>query len=173
MRKLLMVALLFLAVQAMAMDPDPMLKQLEVFARNYDCTGIAYATPMAPEHPTRATVTGAWTLGGNWVAITYQEKKTPQSSMPFGVRGFFGYDPQLKKFVVGTVDNMGGYGTAASDGWNGDTIVFTGPWHMGTMTANARDTFTKTAAGMNHVGEIEMDGKWMTLGRETCTRAKK
>jgi hypothetical protein len=173
MRKLLIVALLLLAVQAMAMDPDPMLKQLQIFAIRYDCTGIAYANPMAPEHPTRATVTGEWTLGGQWVAFSYLEKKTAQSSMPFGVRGYFGYDPQVKKFVVGTVDNMGGYATGASDGWDGDTIVFTGPWHMGTQTLESRDTFMKTAAGLKHIGELEMDGKWVKLGQETCTRAKK
>ena len=173
MKKLSLVALLLLSFQAVAMDPDPMLKQLQPFAATYNCTGIAYANPMAPEHATRGSVTGAWTLGGQWIAFTYAESKTAQNSMPFAVRGFWGYDPQMKKFVVGTVDNMGGYGTAASDGWNGDTIVFAGPWHMGTQTVNSRDTFIKTAAGMNHIGEVEMDGKWVKLGQETCTRAKK
>jgi len=176
-RKTLVLVLLSLAVaggSAMAMDPNPKLKDLDWFAHNYDCTGIAYANPMAPEHPTRATVTGDWTLGGTWVRFSYIEMKTPKNPMPVAVRGFFGYDPEIKKFVVGTVDNMGGYSTGAADGWNGDAITFEGPWHLGTQTVAARDTFTKTGAkSMTHVGEMQMDGKWMKYGQETCTRAKK
>jgi len=169
----LVLPLLLLAGSAAAMDPNPELKKLQIFAANYNCTGIAYASPMAPEHPTKATVTGEWTLGGIWVRFSYIENKTDKNSMPVGVRGFFGYDPEIKKFVVGTVDNMGGYSTGASDGWNGDSLTFEGPWHMGTMTTTARDTFTKTSKGLNHVGELMMDGTWVKYGQETCIRAAK
>ena len=176
MRKVcLLVALaLVLASSALAMEPNPKLKDLQWFAHNYDCSGIAYASPMAPEHPTRAHVTGEWTLGGTWVRFSYLEIKTPKNPKPTGVRGFFGYDAEIKKFVIGAVDNMGGYATAASDGWNGDTIVFEGPWHLGDRTVPARDTFTKTGAKtMKHVGEMQMDGKWVKYGQETCTRSAK
>ena len=175
MRKLLIVALLLLAVQAVAMEPDPVLKQqLGYLARNFDCRGIAYASPMAPEHPTVGIVTAEWTLGGYWVGFTYAEKKTPQNPMPFTVRGVMGYDPQTKKLVMGSADNMGGYSSAGSDGWSGDTLVWVGPWHMGTQTVTGRDTFVKkSATEMTHKAEIEMDGKWMTLAQETCTATKK
>ena len=169
----LVLPLLILATTAAAMDPNPKLKELEPFARNYSCTGISFASPMAPEHATQAAVTGDWTLGGMWVRFSYIETKTTKNPMPVGVRGFFGYDPEIKKFVVGSVDNMGGYSTGASDGWNGDTIVFEGPWHMGTMTTTARDTFTKTAKGLNHTGELMMEGKWVKYGQETCIRLLK
>jgi hypothetical protein len=172
---LVLLSLVVLAGQAMAMEPDPILKQqLGFLARNFDCKGIAYASPMAPEHPTQATVTAAWTLGGYWAGFTYAEKKTAQNPMPFAVRGVMGYDPQAKKLVMGSADNMGGYTSAASDGWNGDALVFVGPWHMGTQTVSGRDTFMKkSATEMTHKAEIEADGKWMTLGQETCTAAKK
>ena len=163
-----------LALPAFAQQPDPMLRQLDWLAVDYQCTGIAYASPMAPEHATRATVTGSWTLDGRWVKFTYAEKKTAENPKPFAVSGFMGYDPEIKKLVAGSVDNMGGYATTASDGWSGDAIVFTGPWHMAGQTMNSRDTFTKTGANkMTHVGELEMGGKWVTLGKEECTRVKK
>lgn len=168
-----LLALLALPVFAQS-QPDPMLRQLDWFAVDYKCTGIAFATPMAPEHATRATVAGSWTLDGRWVRFTYAEKKTPQNPKPFSVSGFFGYDAEIRKLVIGAVDNMGGYATGASDGWNGDTIVFTGPWHLGTQTVNARDTFTKTGSNkMTHTGELEMNGKWITLAKDECTRVKK
>jgi hypothetical protein len=128
---------------------------------------------MAPEHPTSATVTGDWTLGGTWVRFSYIENKSPKNSMPVAVRGFFGYDAEIKKFVIGAVDNMGGYSTSAADGWNGDSIAFEGPWHLGDRTVKARDTFTKSGTKLMHVGEMEMDGKWVKYGQETCTRVKK
>ncbi|HJQ36280.1 MAG TPA: DUF1579 family protein [Thermoanaerobaculia bacterium] len=165
--------LVLVAGSALAMDPNPELKKLDVFAHNYDCTGIAYASPMAPEHPTAAKVTGEWMLGGNWVAFSYIETKTAKNPMPFAVRGYWGYDAATKKFIMGGVDNMGSYATGSGDGWNGDAFVVEGPWHMGTQTVKARDTFTKTGPNtMTHVGEMEMDGTWVAYGKETCTRSK-
>lgn len=170
---LLVFAFLFVAGNALAMDPNPALKQLEPFAHNYDCTGIAFATPMSPEHPTRATVTGEWTLGGTWIRFSYLEVKTPKNPMPVGVRGFWGYDAEIKKFISGAVDNMGGYSTAASAGWEGDSITFEGPWHLGDRTVTGRDTFTKSGTKIMHTGEMMADGKWFTYGKETCTRSAK
>jgi len=172
MRKVMLFVCVLIAGAALAMDPNPKLKELQPFAHNYTCTGIAYANPMAPEHPTQATVSGEWTLGGTWIRFSYIETKTSKNPMPVGVRGFFGYDGEIQKFVVGGVDNMGGYNTGASDGWNGDSITFEGPWHLGTQTVKARDTFTKNGTKLMHVGEMEMDGKWVKYGQETCTRAK-
>ena len=157
--------------KAPAMKPDPMLRQLDYFAHDWQCSGTAYASPMAPEHRTMATVTSKWGLNGYWVPFTYAEKKTAENPMPFMVSGFFGYDAMKKQLVIGTVDNMGGFSTSSSSGWNGDSIVFTGPWNMGSMTVTGRDTFTKKSdKEMVHVGEIEMNGQWTKLGMETCTR---
>lgn len=173
MRKLSLVVCLLIACSALAMDPNPRLKELEIFAHNYTCTGTAFANPMSPEHATQASVTGGWTLDGNWISFSYIEMKTAKNPMPFAVRGFMGYDPATNKLIVGAVENMGGRQTSASDGWKGDSITFEGPWHMGKDTVNGRDTFTKTAKGMNHAAWIEMDGKWVKTDEETCTRMMK
>ena len=173
MRKLTLIVSLLIACSALAMDPNPRLKELEIFSHNYTCSGTSFANPMSPEHPTTASVTGTWTLDGNWISFSYIETKSAKNPMPFGVRGFMGYDIATNKLIVGAVENMGGRQTSASDGWNGDSITFEGPWHMGKDTVTGRDTFIKTAKGMNHVGEMEMDGKWVKLDEETCVRLLK
>jgi hypothetical protein len=156
-----------------AMNSDPMLRQLDAMAGKWQCKGMAYATPWFPEHPTVGEVSQSWMLDGKWMAFTYTEKKTAQNPTPFIVSGYFGYDPELKMYVVGTVDNTGGYSTGAGNGWVGDVMTFEGPWHIGGMTAKSRDTFTRK--GMNeltHMGELESNGSWIKLGQETCTRGK-
>ena len=149
---------------------DP-LRKLDSLAGTWQCKGIAYSTPWFPEHPTVGEATQKWILDGKWMAFTYAEKKTAENPMPFTATGYFGYDPELKTYVVGGVDSTGGYSTGASSGWVGDVLTFEGPWHIGGMTSNARDTFTKKGANeITHRGELEYEGKWLKLGEETCTR---
>lgn len=165
-----LTALLLLLTMTAAAGPDPKVRQLEPLAGPFHCSGTAFASPIAPQHATTGEVTTRWDLDGNWLAFTYAEKKTAGNPGAFRVSGFFGYDPQLGKFVIGGFDNMGGYSTASSDGWNGDTIVFTGPWHMGTQTVTSRDTFIRKGDRLWHSGELEQDGKWVKMGEETCTK---
>jgi hypothetical protein len=167
---LTLVAAVASANQHKEMAPD-MLRQLDPLAGMWQCKGIAYTTPWFPEHPTTAEVSQKWILDGKWLAFTYAEKKTDQNPMPFTATGYFGYDPETKMLVVGGVDSGGGYSSGASKGWMGDVLVFEGPWHMGGMTAKARDTFTKkSATEVTHMGEVEWEGKWVKLGQETCTK---
>jgi hypothetical protein len=43
--------------------------------------------------------------------------------------------------------------------------------HAGGMTMKVRDVFTKVSATkLNHMSEVEMDGKWTKLDEETCTK---
>lgn len=149
---------------------DP-LRQLDPLVGMWQCKGTAYQTPWFPEHPTVGEVSQKWILDGKWLAFTYAEKKTTQNPMPFTATGYFGYDPEVKMYVVGGVDSTGGYSTGASSGWAGDAMTFEGPWHIGGMTSKARDTFTRKSANeVTHKGELEYEGKWMTLSEETCTR---
>ncbi|MEO8378158.1 MAG: DUF1579 family protein [Acidobacteriota bacterium] len=156
---------------AVSPKPDPMLRQLDAFAGNWKCSGTAFASPMSPQHATTGEVWMKLDMNGYWMTFTYAEKKTTENPMPFQVNGFLGYDTEIHKLVMGSVDNMGGYSTASSDGWNGDTIVYSGPWHMGGMTVNGRDSFTKKGAReMIHAASIEQNGEWTKLDEETCVR---
>jgi hypothetical protein len=100
-----------------------------------------------------------WILGGKWLAFTYAEKKIAENPMPFTATGYFGYDPEVKMLVVGGVDSTGGYSTGGSKGWMSDVLTFEGPWHIGGMTATARDTFTKNGSNeVSHRSELEYEG---------------
>jgi hypothetical protein len=169
--RILILGLCLVTVAAFG-QANPKLKDLNYFVGTWQCTGTSFASPMGPEHPTKATITAAWILGGTWLEAHYKEAKAAKNPTPFELRAFWGYDEEPKSIVAGTVDNMGGYSTAAA-AWDGDKPTFSGPMHGGGMTANSRDTFTK--AGKNefsHEGEMEVEGKWMKLDKETCKRAK-
>jgi hypothetical protein len=170
MKKITFAALLFAASSVFA-APDPMLRQLEPFAGTWRCSGTAFATPNSPEHATSGEVTQKWALDGMWMMFDYAESKSAANPMPFHITGYFGYDSELKKFVLGGADNMGGYSTEQSDGWNGDTLVFAGPWHMPGMTVNSRDTFRKKGSTqLSHTGEVEQNGAWVKVVEEQCTK---
>jgi len=150
---------------------NPKLKEVQFFVGTWQCTGVAFASPMGPEHPTKATVHGSWVLGGAWLEIHYAETKTAKNPHPVDVRVFWGYDEQPKAFVSAELDNMGGYSTAQSPGWDGDKFVLTGPTHGGGMTMNGRDIFTKVGNNeVHHESEIEDKGTWNKTDQETCKR---
>jgi hypothetical protein len=179
MRKLAsLVLVLFAATAALAnshteMKPSDKLRDLDYFGGNWSCKGMAMASPMAPEHPTEGTVMAKWEGGNYWLGFTYAETKTAKNPMPFWVKGFFGWDLEQQKFVIGGVDNMGGYSTSASAGWVGDTITFEGPWHMMGMTVTGRDMFVKkSATSMTHSAWIDDKGTWTKLDEENCTKGK-
>src|SRR2546430_3977319 len=105
---------------------NPKLKELQYFVGTFQCTGTAFASPFGPEHPTKATVTATWILGGAWLEAHYKEAKLATNPTPYDVHAFWGYDTQPKAFVAGTVDNTGSYSTSQSPGWDGDKLVFNG-----------------------------------------------
>ena len=124
-----------------------------------------------PKHAVTATVNGKWTLNDMWLDMSYVETKTKANPNPFDVRGFFGYDSETKKLALGSIENDGGYSTESSNGWEGDSIVFTGPNHMGGMTVTGRDTWTKISkTKLTYSFQVEDKGSWTKLIEETCTR---
>ena len=167
--RILFLGLCLVTVAAFG-QANPKLKELNYFDGTWQCSGKAFASPMGPEHPTKATVTAAWIMGGTWLEAHYKEAKTAKNPTPFELRSFWGYDEEPKSLVGGTVDNMGGYSTATA-AWEGDKLTFTGPMHGGGMTAPSRDVFTRVSkTEFRHEGEMEVKGKWMKLDEETCKR---
>jgi len=167
--KLVCLAVCLVATAAFAQKPSEKLKELKPFVGTFTCKGITFASEMGPEHATRSTVTGVWELGGYWLDISYSETKTKANPMAYRGKIVMGYDEGSKKFVAGFVDNFGGYGTEASDGWDGDTFILAGDMHMGGMTTGSRDVFHKKAGGLTHTGEMKLpSGEWKKLDEETC-----
>lgn len=164
-----LIGLLVFLVAGAALAQSAELKELKPFVGTWSCKGIAYAGDWGPEHPLVATADTKWAYGGMWLKTAYTESKTAKNPKPMTGEGLMGYDGELKKFVGGWVDSTGGYQTQQSDGWKGDEIVFVGPYHVGTMTLNGRDTFTKkSATEMTHVFELEMKGTWAKVESDTC-----
>ncbi|HEV7485595.1 MAG TPA: DUF1579 family protein [Thermoanaerobaculia bacterium] len=168
--RMLAVVVCLITVAAFGQS-NPKLKELQPFIGTWQCSGTTFASPQGPEHPTQATVTGTWTLGGTWLTMHYTETKTAKNPHPFDLIDMWSYDEHAKLFVSGFADNTGGYGTAQSPGWQGDKLVFTGPLHAGGMTMNTRDIFIKVSKNeIGHEGEFEDKGTWKKLDKEVCKR---
>lgn len=152
----------------------PELAQLAVFESTLNCAGKAFASPMAPEHATTGTVHGNRTVGGMWINLNYDEKKTAANPAPYHIGVYMGFDAGKKTFVQGCVDSFGGYCTESSTGWNGDTLVFEGTSNSGGQQFGSRDTFVKKSANeLVHTGEMQgADKQWVKTDEETCHKNK-
>lgn len=169
--KVLYLVLCLAATAAFAQKPSPELRQLDYFGGTWACKGMALASDFGPEHATSGTVVAKWTLGNYWMHVEYRETKTKANPMPYAVSVYMGWDEEVKKFVLGGVDDMGAYETEQSSGWDGDKFVLEGPAHMAGMTMKTRDVFTKVSAKeLKHYSEIEMKGEWKKMDEETCRK---
>ncbi|MEA2338249.1 MAG: hypothetical protein QOE82_2256 [Thermoanaerobaculia bacterium] len=103
-RMLAVVVCLVITMAAFGQS-NPKLKELQPFVGTWQCTGVTFASPMGPEHPTKGNVVGSWILNGSWVEVRYTETKTAKNPQPYAVRMLLSYDEQPKAFVSGAVDN--------------------------------------------------------------------
>jgi len=151
--------------------PSPALDQLKFFAGRWQCAGTGYLEGKA--HPITAAVHMEWDLNGFFMNLRYEEKKSDLNPMPITAVEHWGYSPELKQLVAGQVDSMGGYGTQATTGWEGDKMVWVGNVHMMGMTMPSRDTFVRSGDNeVTHLGELEQNGAWVKQDQQTCYRVK-
>jgi hypothetical protein len=171
-RFLATITLVLFAATAFAQPaPSPRLGDLQSFAGTWTCTGKAFQSPWGPEHPTTATIRVIWDPGRYWLHAAYAEQKTARNPHPASGHVFWGYDEASKKFIGYAVNNFGGHETIESDGWKGETIVWTGTMQGAGASIPTRDTFTrKSAREVTHLTEAELGGKWMPLDGETCRK---
>ncbi|HSY51700.1 MAG TPA: DUF1579 family protein [Thermoanaerobaculia bacterium] len=151
--------------------PSPRLADLQSFAGTWRCNGKAFASAWGPEHATRATIHVVWALRGFWLAIDYTEYKTLHNPHPAQGTVLWGYDEGTQKLTGYAVDNGGGHSMVESTGWDGATIVWSGPMHVAGMTIPSRNTFVrKSPREIKHTTEAEIEGKWQTFDEETCRK---
>ena len=152
--------------------PAPEMDQLKWMNGTWHCTGKTMASPMGPEHTSEAEVKAGSTLGGMWLLGHYQEKKSAENPMPISADEYWTYDSGEKMWDRVVVDNMGGFGTGNSKGWEGDKLVWTMEGMMGGQKMKGRDTFVKkSATELTTTGEMGTpDGKWVTLYEGTCKK---
>lgn len=170
MRRIEVLALIVFTAAAMA-QPSPRLRDLNSFAGTWTCNGKAFATPWGPEHPTTATIHVVWDLGAYWLHADYAEKKTASNPHPAAGHVYWGWDELEKKFAGHFVNNFGGHEVIASDGWHGDTIIWTGQMNTPQGPMATRDTFVrKSGREITHTTEAQMKGAWSELDAETCKK---
>jgi hypothetical protein len=149
--------------------PAPEMAALKVFDGSWTCEGYVPAGPMGPGGKTKGTVKSGTDLGGFWQSGIV---KSSMANMPeFEGEFHMTYDAANKNYVMLWVDNMGGWARATSSGWQSDTILFTGDSFMGGKRLGSRDTFVKSSDGsLMHKAALQMDGKWASMGDETCKK---
>jgi Protein of unknown function (DUF1579) len=154
--------------------PSPELGKLSFFAGDWSCKGKAEASPFGPAHATVGRVQVHREMGGFWYLGHYSEKKTAENPQPIVFYFMEGYDPTAKTFIMDCFDSFGSHCHQTSAGWQGDKLVYTGESTGNGPATPVRDTFTKTGdASLEHNGEMQVEGKWVALDHESCTRIKK
>jgi hypothetical protein len=151
--------------------PAPEMAQLKPFDGSWSCAGEIPAGPMGPAQKTVNLVKTHMGMGGFWQVGTVTMSSGPMK----GFEGTFNntYDPGQKKYVMVWMDNTGGYAQQLASGWEGDKMVYVGEGSMMGQKMATRDTFTKSADGstFKHGSEAQMEGKWVSMGEETCRKA--
>jgi len=154
--------------------PPAELGKLSFFAGDWTCKGKAEASPMGAAHATSAKVHIGKEIGGFWYVGRYTEKKTAENPHPMVFHFLQGYDATAKGYTMDCFDAFGGHCHQTSAGWEGDKMTYSGEMSSSGPATPVRDTFTKTGeASLEHLGEMQMEGKWTVTDKETCTRAKK
>ena len=155
--------------------PAPEMDQLKAIAGEWSCDGTMPAGAMGPGSPPqkiKSTMKMKKSLDGFWYTIDYEEKKT-KDHPAIKAHGPMGYDPLQKKFIMFGVDNMGGYVTETSPGWEGDKMVMTGEGMMMGQKAAVRDTITKKG-DKEFVWSTDMKmggaGDFVSMGEQECRR---
>ena len=149
--------------------PAAEMAQIAFFEGTWTCSGKMMESPIGPAANTTSNVQIQKDLNGHFQ--TGVIKGTAVNLPPFEGRYQATYDAGMKQFVMMWADNMGGWSQTTSAGWKGDTITYEGESHMAGQTMKTREVFTKSgAAAMKHISEGEMNGKWMPLGEESCTK---
>jgi hypothetical protein len=155
--------------------PSPELGKLSFLAGDWTCKGKAEESPMGPAHATQGKVRIRQEIGGFWYLGHYAETKTAVNPHPMVFHFLQGYDATAKTFVMDCFDAFGSHCHQTSAGWQDGKLVYTGESSgSGPAPTPVRDTFAKTgAASLEHTGEIQMEGKWITTDHETCKRGRK
>ena len=150
--------------------PPKELAQLKSYEGAWVCDGSAPEGPLGPAHKWTTSVKIHSDLDGMWLSGRIEAAASKENPHPMGGVMHMGYDAGAKIFQMLFVDNTGGWATQTSSGWAGDRMVWLGDGSMGGQKISARDTFTKKGAELQHLGEVQMDGKWIVVQDEVCKR---
>ena len=141
--------------------PPPELLQLKPFLATLSCSGQVEESPLGPARSSQGTMTGKRDRPGFWVQIRYEEKRGAKHPLATSSEERWSYDPGQKRFIALLWDSFGGYGSGASPGWEGDSLVWTGEVTMNGQKVPYRQTFTREKDGsLDETWEMQINGAW-------------
>jgi hypothetical protein len=157
--------------------PAPELETFKPFLGRWRCDGKMFASPLAlTEHGVTGTAEGKPEADGFWQSFAYEEKKTKEHP-GLKLKGFWGFDQGVKRFVRSAVGNHGEWDMGSSTGWEGNKLVWTGELSSQFGRIPYRHTFTKKTDGdrplreWTHALELRLpDGRWVPAQEVTCKR---
>jgi hypothetical protein len=154
-----------------APKPAKEMDQLKVYDGAWTCEGSVPESPLGPARKTSTTVKFHSDLDGMWLSLRVDEAASKDNPHPYKGVGHMGYDAAAKKFLILWTDNTGGWAAQTSSGWEQDRMIWVGEGSMSGGKVSARDTFTKQGADLQHLGELQIEGKWVTVQDEVCRHA--
>ena len=158
--------------------PAPELEAFKVFLGRWRCTGKMFASPLAAnEHSVTGTAEGKPEADGFWQSFAHEEKKT-KDHPGLKLKGLWGFDQGVKRFVRTAVGNHGEWDTGSSTGWEGNKLVWTGELSSQFGRIPYRHTFTKQPDAdkpalreWTHALELRLpDGRWVPAQELTCRK---
>ncbi len=141
-----------------ARSPNPALQQLRNLVGTWECRGKVYGWPFLAERETLGEYRFEFELGGFWLNARYDERRSAVSPVPFSTVGHWGWEDLRGRFVVGAVDNLGGFTHSWTTGWEGDTMVWAGGFYGYGPVLPLRETFVLRGGALTHTFEIDKGG---------------
>jgi hypothetical protein len=157
------------------MQPKPALALVEAFqgmTGSWTCKGKFQAMDGSGKTlDSKSGLVLKQALDGFAYSGDYRLEKNP--ALPGGMKGqtYWTYDSANKKLIEFYADSFGNLGHGTSDGLKGDTIV----WEeegvtMGRATKSRTTVRRVSEKQITLTSEMQTDGKWATLGTDTCTK---
>jgi hypothetical protein len=149
--------------------PNAALAQLKPLGGSWTCTGRTFGP--GPEHATSATLTFTWQLEGFWLEVRYDEQQTAANPVPFRSISEWGFDDVQQSLAAAMVDDLSGFVTATTAGWQGDKLALEGTAHRYARQFQARDTFVRHGDDqLAHTLEANVNDSWIKLHEDACSR---
>ncbi|MGB8325979.1 MAG: DUF1579 family protein [Steroidobacteraceae bacterium] len=169
---LAMLAAVHSALAQGSQPPGPPMEmaQLKGYEGSWVCHGNVPEGPLGPAHKSTTYLKIHGDLDGMWLSGRIDEAASKENVRPFRGMLHMTYDTTAKDFLMLWVDNTGGWAMQSSSGWEGEKMVWLGDGSMGGKKITGRDTFTRQEAELQHLGELQMDGKWVVVQDEVCKR---
>lgn len=138
----------------------------------WDCQGTAAGSHLGAGHAIRSTFELTTGVGGMWIVLRCLEARTPENPDAIEVINHWGLDRTTGRFVRTFHASTGAWGTGHSDGFAGDTLVWSGEIHQSDgRTLPYRQTITRTGPdALREEFAVLEDGSWRVRGELACRR---